>query len=270
MLIAWQKMIEPARELEPGGAAGGAAGGGGAAGAGAAGGETQREGLLSSPQVGATAGDPAALVFPDKFDDKFKGKDATETIAKLWSDISGRPRAPEKADGYKLELEPEIAKRFGDLNADPAFKLMAEVAHAAGVDNGLLGKLFVGTYTKLIDAGLMPKPIDWDAELMKLAPQGERDMNVARAEAQKRANAVGERIVGLAEGKKIDDGLANHLLKAIHTDTSVLLGFEQLLKLIPSELGVRAPAGGITNALGLPIADEQSSLNRMYPTMVKA
>ena len=29
-------------------------------------------------------------------------------------------------------------------------------------------------------------------------------------------------------------------------------------------------AGGITNALGLPIADEQSSLNRMYPTMVKA
>lgn len=275
MRRAWTLNEFVAREQDAGA-------GGGAAAAAPAAAAVVAEGLLAGAGLGAD-GKPAAAApdkaaappageayFPKGLDEKWKGKSDRETldnIAKAWGE---RPKAPEKPDGYKLELAPEVAARFGDLNADPAFKVMAEVAHAAGVDNALLGKLFVGTYQKLVDGGLMPKPIDWNAEALKLAPEGERDLAAGRKAAAARVTEIAAGVVGLEALPNFGAEIVNKALRTINEDAIGARMIEAFLSLRPKEHGVQPGAGGITNALGQPLGDEQASLNRMYPSMVKA
>jgi hypothetical protein len=273
MPIAWQRLTDVAREGEGLlGAAGLGADGKPAAGAGQGQaqavqvqGQAQGQAQVQGQVQGQAQGQAAEAYFPKGLDDKWKGKSERETldnIAKYWAE---RPRAPETAAGYKLDLAPEVAKRFGDLNNDPAFAIMREVAHAAGVDNDLLGKLFVGTYAKLVDGGLMPKPIDWDAEAMKLAPAGERDRAAGIKAAGVRLTEIGSRIAGLESAKHLDSAEANALMRTINESAAGAVAVEKMLALLPKEHGVQA--GGIQGGGQSAPADPMlARAQRMFPS----
>jgi hypothetical protein len=164
------------------GDAGGAAGAG--AGAPAAGGLAAAAAAAAAAAGGGTpgAGDggaggpPAAqnngsLYFPDGMPDTYRGTTVNETIDKLWGDINGRPKPPAKPEEYKLELSPELQKKFGDLTDDKVLPIWRETAHELGLNDAQFQGAFVKLYDKMEKAGLIEQAPDYAAEFEKLQPK---------------------------------------------------------------------------------------------------
>lgn len=93
---------------------------------------------------GAAESDTAKIYKPEGMPEHFYGKTDTETIDKLFTAVEGfrkeqakgQKGVPEKPDGYALELEEEIEKRFfkkGDDGKDPFFEKVKEIAHASKI-----------------------------------------------------------------------------------------------------------------------------------------
>lgn len=97
---------------------------------------------------------------PEGMPDHFYGKSDSETIDKLFNAVEGfrkeqakgQKGVPEKPDGYALELEEGVEKRFfkkGEDGKDPFFEKVKEIAHAAKIPQSQF-QTFV---TELLKAG---------------------------------------------------------------------------------------------------------------------
>jgi hypothetical protein len=180
------------------------------------------------------------------FEANFRGLDDKATIDKLLADISGRPRAPEKAADYKLELPPEIAAKLPTMDQDPALAVYRDIAFKAGLTNTQFSSTIGEFYTALAEKGLLPDTVDAKAELGKLMP--ERGTATEReAAAINRLTAVRDRIDGFVTGKTLDAGEAAQLRNL----SSTAQGVQTLEKLFRAmgEHGLQAggkPAGAVT------------------------
>lgn len=197
-----------------GGAAGGTAGGGGAAGAAggaggaAAGGQAQggaANGLLALAGKGGEGGPPpsgqaaqgaqgaqgqqgqqgqqAQSYFPQGLDERFRGATERETLDKIAADMSGRPKPPEKPDGYEFKASDDFAKRYGDLKNDPVLPIFGKVAHKLGLSQEQFSAAVNEFYAGMAEAGFIETPISVEGELAQLMP-------AAGDTQQKRADAV--------------------------------------------------------------------------------
>lgn len=192
------------READGGGAGGGdpaaaAAGGALAARAAELAGGNKNTGGDDDPKGGA--GDPACAAsgspyFPEGIPEQFKGANDKETIDKLFTDINGRPKAPEKADAYTFTPSEDFTKKFGDLKDDKVLNVYREVAHELGLTNDQ----YTGSVEKLYGAldkhGLLDLGPDPDAEIELLKPKT-GDEATRLASAQKRINDAGTFVASL-------------------------------------------------------------------------
>jgi hypothetical protein len=176
----------------------------------------------------------------------FRGLDDKGTIDKLLADISGRPRAPEKAGDYKLSLPPEIAAKLPAMDQDPALAVYREIALKQGLTNDQFSNTIGEFYAALADKGLLPDTIDPKAELAKLMP--DRGIPAEReAAAVNRLTAVRDRIEGMVASKMLDAGEAAQLRNLVSTAQGVQT-MEKLFQAM-GEHGLQPggrPAGGQT------------------------
>ncbi|MCP4183692.1 MAG: hypothetical protein GY761_10295, partial [Hyphomicrobiales bacterium] len=78
---------------------------------------------------------PAAAYHPAGLPENFRGSDDRATIdalinayTPLREKLNKVPKAPEKADAYKLQMNEKATEFMGDLSEDPLMKLIPELA----------------------------------------------------------------------------------------------------------------------------------------------
>lgn len=153
---------------------------------------------------------PAAATpyVPEGLPDTFKGASDKETIDKLFGDINGRPKPPEKPDGYKFEFAEDFTKKYGDLKDDKVVGVWAEVAHELGLDNAQANGALTKLYERLDASGMLDLGPDPDAEISALMPKTGDDAT-RRAEALKRINNAGAWVKGLEAKGLSKDGVTS-------------------------------------------------------------
>lgn len=205
------------RDADGGGAPGGGAGAGAGGGEGDKGGAAPAGGALAARAAALTGdaggdkggagggqGDPGKggapeLYFPKDFPDHLKGTTNNETIDKLFGEVNGRPKPPEKPDAYTLALSEDFTKKFGDLKDDKDNKVIGAwrtAAHELGLDDKQFSGAIEKFYTVLEKEGLLDLGPDPDAEIEKLKPKSGDD-KTRMASAQKRINDAGTFVASL-------------------------------------------------------------------------
>jgi hypothetical protein len=149
--------------------------------------------------AGAEKGAPppaAAFEAPKGLPDNLKGKDATETLAKVWewgqaqrNAVAKRGAPPETPDAYEFKL-PEALKDKIDLSGEgdkAGLEMFQAVAHEAGLSQAqfqtILEKVMVQAESKGFTKDMAP--VDWEAKL-----HDEYEMLGGERRALQRANAV--------------------------------------------------------------------------------
>jgi hypothetical protein len=278
---ARQFWLAPFWNAEGGGA--GAAGGGGAPAGGGNPGASGGGGGAAPDLVRAAAENPppggqqssgqtppgggsAAAYWPEGLPETFagfKGANDRETIDKLSGHLRDQPHAPEKPDGYKLQLSPDFVKRYGDLANDEVVPIWRQIAHKNGLTetqfNGAISEL----YSELSSKGLIDEPIDVGAEFEKLMPK-HGDPVSRKAQASARINGVANTITGLVNRQILSKAEGNMVLSLAARSEGVI-ALEKLFK----TLGEHGLQGG-----GEPGGQQQSEHERairaMFPSMHKA
>jgi hypothetical protein len=207
------------RNADGGGASGAGAAAGGDQNAGAGGALAARAAELAGKAGGGAAGAGAddkgaggqgaggapQLYFPKDLPEQFKGATNNETIDKLYAEVAGRPKPPEKPDGYKLELSEDFTKKFGELKDEKDSKVLGawrEAAHELGLSDQQFSGAIEKFYGAMEKAGLLDLGPDPDAEIEKLKPKSGDDRSRLAA-AQKRINDAGAWVAGL-EARGLD------------------------------------------------------------------
>lgn len=222
-----------------GGAAGGGAGGAGGAVGGGAGLAAAAAAALAGDGGGAAGGDAGAAgaaagagdgpkpYYPEGLADTFRGKDDKETIDKLFGDIKGRPKAPEKPEAYQLTLPKELEGRIDPKN-DKVLPIYQKIAHELGLTqdqyNGTIGKL----YGELMKAGLMESPVDMGAQFQELGGQG--DAATRQQAGMQRVHDMAQSLNALATKKEISPEHAAALIAGV-TRADQVVAMERLLAL---------------------------------------
>jgi hypothetical protein len=203
---------------------------------------------------------PAAAYLPEGLADQYKGASDKETIDKLWADISGRPKAPEKPGDYKLEL-PEALKGKIDPQNDAVLPAFREIAHRHGLDNNAFNAAIVGLY----EAVGKSEQVAINAEFEALG-QGRGSDQAARVEAGlARFTAVQQQLQIVAQRNGIAAELVGEMIGSMSSARSVQ-AMEAFLRLVPSETG---PQGGGTPGGQPQTSNVERSLRAMYPSMFK-
>ena len=167
------------------------------------------------------------LYTPEGLAENYRGKTDQETIDKLLADVNGRPKPPAKPSDYKFQPGEDFSKKFGDLKDDPVLPAWAEVAHELGLDNKQFQDAVPKLYEKLSKAGLIEGPVDYDAELEKLAPkEGDKGQRIIKA--ADRVNAISSFVRGLETRKEITREEAT-LLSTMYHNAAAVTAFEKVL-----------------------------------------
>jgi hypothetical protein len=212
---------------------GGDGAGGAGAGAGAAGaaGAADGAGAAGAGAAGAAGDGAPSWTKPDGLPENLAGKDAGETLDKVFGAYKGlrdklaaAPAAPKTAEDYgKLTFSDEFKKTHGDLEeADaPVMKLVRDHALAAGIPVDQFQKFATGLLEQAVKDGVIEPGIDPKAEIEKAGGEDKyRD----------RAGAIDTRLDGLkAQGKLNDGELAE--LKAARLTADGMAAVEKLLAL---------------------------------------
>lgn len=199
--------------------------------------------------------------YPEGLAEAMRGKSDRETIDKLYADISGRPRAPEKATDYKLELPAEFVEKFGDLKSDPVLPIWRQVSHELGLSNSQFQEVIPKLYSALDKAGLIDKPIDFDAEARKLEPSiPDRHTRIAKV-----AERVGRmsNLVRSLETRGVITKQEAGILSGMYVNADAVSAFEKVLALIPAEKGLQG--GGTASGQGG--TAHERALRAFYPSM---
>jgi len=107
----------------------------------------------------------------DHIPEHLRGKDGLETANKLLDAYKGlrkgAEKAPEKAEDYTLDVATNLD---GFLNPDseedkPILDAFRAVAHEHGLSNNQFGNIINGFYGKMIEAGVIEKPLDMNAQV---------------------------------------------------------------------------------------------------------
>ena len=270
--MKWKTQILFANDAGAGGAGGGAgtggaAGGAGAAGAGggAAGGGAGGQGSAGGGQAAAGSGaaggsaPPAAptAYYPEKLPDHFRGPTDRETIDRMfqsWSglreEMSKRGTVPKTPDGYKLELDEQAARVYGDLSKDPRTKVFTALAQKYELTDKQASGFFRDFNAQLIADGLV-KTINVDAEARALlgdqAISG-KSADQVRQEAGQRWKAATDFLDVLVAGKQMTKEAAAILKRSAETADGVR-AVEQLQSLLKPVVGLQP--GGETGGKGL-------------------
>lgn len=197
--------------------------------------------------------------YPEGLAESYRGKTDKETLDKLHQDIVSRPKAPEKPEGYTLELPDPLKARFGDLKDDPVLPMWQRVAHKNGLDQKAYQGAFVDLYTEMEKAGLV---VDGKGELKKLEPKEGDEVQRAAAAKQRVATATGFG-KALVARHGFSDGEGAALAELAATANGVTL-IEKLMAKF-GETGVTVggtPAGAVGTAYEQQVA-------AMYPSLTK-
>lgn len=202
---------------------------------------------------------------PEGLADNFRGTSDRETIDKLLADIRGRPKPPEKPGDYKLELSPDFAKSYGELNEkdNKVLDVWRQTAHELGLDNKAFNGAFEKFYGNLDKAGLieMTDPAAETEKLIAAQPKHLSFKEKATAVA-KLANDVGAGVAAL-ETRGILTKSQTALVSALLDTAEGINAVNALLNLM-GEHGVQPG-----NGKGQQLTDHERAMQAMFPTMFK-
>ena len=197
--------------------------------------QASREGLnalagqQAATQAQAAAQDGPKGYWPDaakELADKYRGVDDKSTIDRLIKEIAEAPRAPAKADDYKLALSEDLTKRYSDLDNDPVLSIWRDVAFKNGLTDQQFNGAISQLYGELIQKGLIEPPLDTNAEIEKLMPS--RGTPIEReAEAMRRINGVHNQLTGLVQSGTLSRKEAN-MVQALAATADGVMTLEKL------------------------------------------
>ncbi|MFP4539147.1 MAG: hypothetical protein ACLFPA_12705, partial [Dichotomicrobium sp.] len=157
----------------------------------------------------------------------YKGENDRETIDKLTAALKDQPAAPEKPEGYQLDLPKEFTDKYGDLSEDEVLPIWREIAHKQGMSNAQFNGAIAELYQQLNDKGILQEPIDPQAEMAKLAPKG-ADPVQGKAQAAQRIRAVSDQIEGLVS-RGVLSRVEGNIATSLAADAAGVMTLEKLL-----------------------------------------
>lgn len=199
---------------------------------------------------------------PQGLPEAYRGKTDSETIDKLLADITGRPKPPEKPDGYELKLDTKLAERFGDMKNDKVLPLWREVAHELGLSQEQFNGAFARLYAKMAEANLIDDPVSVANELKQLEPAS-GDPKQRQAAAAQRVQAAVDWVNGLVTRNVMSAELAAEVVKIAETARGVM-AIEALIKGIASSPGL-VGGGEPVNGADQMTAHEKA-MRAMFPS----
>ena len=248
-----------------GGAAGAAGGSGGAGQAGAQpagdGGSLAAAAEAAKGQAGAAAGE----WFPKGLDEKFKGKDAGETLTNLAKHIAEQPKAPAAAKDYQFKPADTIAQFFGSEVDNKVLDVARGAAHELGLTQGQFDGFINKFYGAAIEKGMIAKPVDVMGEFTALGGKDGTPAEIG-VRGQQRVLAVRDSLVGLETAGVLAKGEAALLTSAM-TRAGEVIGMERLVKALETARGSGGPLNGGQPGDGL--SEHERALRTMYPSMFR-
>lgn len=237
-----------------GDAAGGGDGGQGGGGQQGAGGQGNQAGDQGGNQGGGEAWQP-----PQGFPADFVGKDANETLSKLfagYTELDGRaaglrekisklPAAPKSPDEYTFAPEGDLKNYFGDTSTDPMLKSSRIAAHKLNMSNEQYAGFITETIAPLVKEGILPAPYDPAKEIETFSTANGYDKKRAAevlAANETFANGLGEQLTSA-----VPEAMRPQVKAAIVALTDTAAGMQLL-----SALSTRF------NDIGIKIGGEQS------------
>lgn len=221
----------------------------------------------AAPAPAAPAAPPSAY-YPEGLSESFRGGTDKETIDRLAKHVAELPRAPEKPDGYALQIDDKLTAYVP--KDDPALAAWRQVAHGLGLTEAQATGAINGLYSSLVQQGAVAPPMtdaDFKKSLADLATiQGGSDQDRLRSGAERFHN-VRDDLQALVTRKVIDDAGFQKLFGLMDRDVTALPVIEAL---ISGQRAAGGPRGGGSSGSGDGQGSEQQMLARMYPTMVKA
>lgn len=181
-----------------------------------------------------------------------RGGNDAETIDKLFANASGlrqelskRGSVPEKADGYKLDLSPELQKAFGDPSKDKATQVFRALAHKHKMPAEMAQAFYADWHETILSEGLV-KPIDYKAEARKVVgPEAnglsERDILIKAEAKWNEHNAWFDRLV-TAKSLSPEQAMLGRALLETATGMQFVEGLQKLAKVDALQPGGTSPA----------------------------
>ncbi|MEO0606607.1 MAG: hypothetical protein AAFY82_00140 [Pseudomonadota bacterium] len=130
-----------------------------------------------------------------------RGETAEQTLEKLYGSWKGfrdkdatAEKAPEKSDGYTIELSDKAKEFFPDLENDDVYKMARDIAHGAGMPQSAFQSVIGGLMEKLGESGLLQPVIDPVKELEALSSDPKEAAKIATSvkDFQERLEANGK------------------------------------------------------------------------------
>lgn len=213
---------------------------------------------------------PGTLYTPEGLAESFRGKTDQETIDKLLAEVSSRGQVPAAAKDYTFTPSEKFKAARGDLKDDPFIPIWQQIAYEEKLTSTQYSNVIQKIYEGMENAGMLEKPMDWDAELSKLAPK-DADPRDREIKAAARVYALSGLIKGLETRKEITKAEAV-LLSSIYASASSVVAFEKLFEAVKrgSEHGVQpGGAGGAGGAYTWDEADRDMRDERYSTTSPK-
>lgn len=131
-------------------------------------------------------GEAGGFTAPQGMPADLAGKDAAETLGKVWGshqalstrvegmrgELAKMPKPPGKPEEYAYKPSDRLAPFFGDLAQNKIFAQARAAAHKAGISNDQFSGLIEGTYLPLLENNLLAAPFDPKAELASYMKAG--------------------------------------------------------------------------------------------------
>lgn len=189
----------------------------------------------------------------------FVGKDANETISKLfagYTELDGRaaglrekisklPAAPKTPDEYTFAPEGDLKNYFGDVANDPLLKSSRIAAHKLGMSNEQFSGFITEAISPLVKEGILPAPYDPAKEIETFSTANGYDKKRAAevlAANETFANGLGEQLTSA-----VPEAMRPQVKAAIVALTDTAAGMQLL-----SALSARF------NDIGIKVGGEQS------------
>ncbi len=216
------------------------------------GGEGDKGGKPADPAPGA-----AAAYHPAGLPENFRGSDDRATIDALVNaykplreKLNTIPKAPEKADAYKLVMNEKATEFMGDLSEDPLMKSIPELAlqHKLTADQyGFVGEVM----NKMVELGAYAKqPSDADLAGQLADP---------KLEGQQKEDALKAGMERITNGRTWVDGLGEGYSDNEKAELTLMTtspgGLQLIEKLMAGSVGNTVNPGGSSVHTGGSIQD---------------
>jgi hypothetical protein len=204
----------------------------------------------AAPVTPAPAAAPAAAAsatyYPEGLPEGLRGANERETIDRLYAEITGRPKAPEKPDGYQLTV-PKTLEGVLDPANDKVLPIYRDVAHKLGLTQSQFEGTVLNLYEKMAESGLLQKPIDITEQFVELSDRrGDRAAQVQSG--QRVVLETVSQIDALVTRQQISKEVAATLREDVMGSAKSVAAVRAILSLLPSE---RGPGSGGNSDTGV-------------------